>query len=212
MHHYQKHILDLLRASKRLQYSKLQPPGVESSHFKYHLDQLLQDDLVVRIDRGIYGLTTKGRMAVDRLSERRVNPHQTPKVITYTLLQKDDKYHVYRKRKEPFLGTLNMVSGKVHLGETSHDAALREVHEKAGVHAQDLEQRLIAEVRIRESDALVSHFIAYVFTARLENKSGDLEAYTPEELVHRDDIAPDLTALLHAIHTWQTSVSLDCSF
>lgn len=212
MHIYQKHILDLLRKSKKLRYSELQPFGVESSHFKYHLDQLVGDGLVTRLERGVYTLTAKGKMAVDRMSEHRVNPNETPKVITYILLQRDGKYYLYRKDKEPFLGALNMISGKMHINEHSRDAAEREVREKVGLQAINVEHRLVAEVQIRESDQLISHFIAYVFTAEFEGESPKLEAFTPEDLMECKDVAADLPLLLRAIDTRKKFIAIDCAY
>lgn len=206
---YQKHILDLLRGSKVLRYSELQPDGVESSHFKYHLDQLQHEGLVDRVERGVYALTEKGKMAVDRLSVGRINAMQTPKVITYTLLQDDNNYYLYRKNKEPFLNTLNMVGGKVHLNELAHDAALREVSEKADLAAVDLHHELVAEVRVHQNDQLISHFVAYVFTARFEDSSRKLERIPKSDLADRSDLAPDLLALLEAIDTAQSFITVD---
>lgn len=209
MHMYQKHILDLLRGAASLRYSELQPEGVESSHFKYHLDQLQQDGLVRRIDRGVYGLTEKGKAAVDRLSVGRITPMQTPKVITYTLLKDDTYYYLFRKNKEPFLGTLNMVAGKVHLDERSYDAAFREVDEKTGLTLDALTQKLVAEVRIHENDQLVSHFVAYVSVATFVGEPTQLERYLPAEIIGRADLAPDFLALLEAIESGSPTADLN---
>ena len=206
---YQKHILDLLRGSKQLRYKDLQPDGVESSHFKYHLDQLQQDGLVARVGRGVYTLTGKGKAAVDRLSVDRINPHQTPKVITYTLLKRGGRYYMYRKNKEPFLGTLNMIAGKVHLDERTYDAAVREVQEKAGLGVIDLEHKVVAEVRIHENDQLVSHFVAYVFAADFDGDPSVLEEIAPTDLIKRTDLAPDLLSLIAAMRAGERYVYLD---
>lgn len=206
---YQKHILDLLRGSSELRYSELQPDGVESSHFKYHLDQLQRDGVVERTRRGVYALTEKGKMAVDRLSVGRVTPILTPKVITYTLLQDDDNYYLFRKDKEPFLGRLNMVAGKVHLDERASDAAAREVGEKAGLRAVGLEQKTVAQVRIHENGQLVSHFVAYVFTAGFDGDLAKLERVPKADSASRSDLAPDLLALIEAINGNQPFVDLE---
>lgn len=206
---YQKHILDLLRGNQQLHYSELQPDGVESSHFKYHLDQLRQDGLVERIDRGVYALTEKGKMAVDRLSADRINPRQTPKVITYTLLQQDGVYYLQRKDKEPFLGKLNMIAGKVHLDERARDAALREVDEKTDLIATDLVHKLVAQVRIHQNEQLISHFVAYVFVAGFTGDAAQLEKVAHSEIGTLIDTAPDLIAIVNAIESGESFVDLD---
>jgi ADP-ribose pyrophosphatase YjhB (NUDIX family) len=209
MHMYQKHILDLLRGADSLRYSELQPDGVESSHFKYHLDQLIRDGLVEKTGRGVYALSGKGKAAVDRLSVGRINPFQTPKVITYTLLQDADNYYLFRKDKAPFLGTLNMVSGKVHLDERSADASVREVMEKAGESIDAPRLKVIAEVRIHQDAQLISHFVAYVFVTEYRGDSPRLEKVAKRELNGRSDLASDLLELLRAINDESPYIELN---
>lgn len=201
MHMYQKHILDELRHADQRRYSELQPDGVESSHFKYHLDQLITDGLVARIDRGIYALSDKGRAAVDRLSDGRINPELTPKVITYTLFQDSDNYYLYRKDKEPYRGLLTMVTGKMHLDESAADASVREVKEKLGFAIEKSALRAVANVRIRRGEQLLTHVVAHVFVATTvpEDNSG-LEKIPKAELAERTDLVPDQFALLSFLH------------
>lgn len=196
MHMYQKHILDELRQSETLRYSQMQPEGVESSHFKYHLNQLLREGLVEQVARGEYRLSVKGQAAVDRLSENRINPHITPKVITYTLLHDDSNYYLYRKRKEPYLGTLNMIAGKLHIGETAEQAAVREVKEKVDLDIEAPRLRVVANIRIGSEEQLITHMIAYVFVAELHSAVPSLETVSIAGIESRDDVAPDLLLLL----------------
>ncbi len=212
MHIYQKNILDLLRQSAELRYSQMQPDDVESGHFKYHLNLLVKDGLVARKDRGLYALTDKGKSAVDRLSRGRVNPHLTPKVITYTLLQDEQNYYLHRKDKEPYLGLINLVGGKVHIGESTENAAAREIYEKAGRSIATPTLRGIAEIRISNKDTLLSHVVAYVYAANVEVDStaeNNLIPFTHAMLPKEKDVAPDLLEILTAIQTSKTLFALD---
>lgn len=199
MHIYQKHILDLLRASHALRYSELQPSGVESSHFRYHLLQLEKDELVHRSEDGLYSLTSRGLATVDRLSENRINPHVTPKVITYTLLRDDENYYLYRKSKEPYLGTLNMVSGKLHQGESSTSAAVREVREKISLDIDNPLPLGVANVRISSGEEIISHFIAYIFEHRIADGHEQLETIPIEDISSRSDLAPDFLPIINTL-------------
>jgi ADP-ribose pyrophosphatase YjhB (NUDIX family) len=205
MHRYQKHILDLLRGSDHLRYSELQPDGVESSHFKYHLDGLLGEGLVVRIDRGVYTLSDSGRAAVDHLSTGRIQPQRTPKVITYVMLKDEHTYYLQRKDKEPYRGLVNMVGGKLHADEDGEQAAIREVAEKTGYAITAAQLRATAEIRIRRESTLISHVIALVYTAELTDRRGDddLVSTTGQQLNQLTDLAPDALQLITALE--QTS-------
>ncbi|MBP9738331.1 NUDIX domain-containing protein [Candidatus Saccharibacteria bacterium] len=201
MHIYQKHILDLLRHSDELHYAQLQPDGVESSHFKYHLNQLMKDGYVGQSSRGIYALTTDGHAYVDTLSEGTVLAEKNPKVITYTLLEDDKHYYLSTKTKDPYRGLLNMVGGKVHIGESTSDSAKREVLEKTGLVVVDVRLRGIAEVRIYSENVLLSHIVAYIYSSSIvatEQDSG-LVAIQKNRLSAQDDCAPDLKSLVAAL-------------
>lgn len=202
MHILQKTILDELRSAPSLRYSEMHPKHIESSHFKYHLDQLIKSRLVSRIARGEYALTLAGKSTVDRLSADRPTLRVVPKLITYTLLQNSDTYFLYRKEKEPYLGLLNMVGGKIHMGETTSEASQREVREKTGIEAINSKQRVIAEVRTYMADALLTHAIAYVYVANVEDVPvGDtLIAVPKHQLIHRTDLAPDLLAIIDELN------------
>lgn len=120
----------MLKRTDSLRYSQLLPDHIESSHFKYHLDSLIKNQLVEKISRGKYKLSDKGKSFVDKLSEDRINPKEMPKVITYTLLYNKDYYYLQSEDKEPYRGLLNLVGGKMHLGETALEASKREIREK----------------------------------------------------------------------------------
>lgn len=182
----------------------MQPDDIESSHFKYHLNQLLKDRLVEKAGRGVYKLTAKGKATVDRLSRGRVNPHLTPKVITYTLLKDTRNYYLQRKDKEPYIGLLNMVGGKVHLGESSEEAAKREVYEKTGQKIDVIKLCGITEVRISTGEDLLSHVVAYVYAADLIDASPPPENLITipfENLVSQTDLAPDLIGIINRIES-----------
>lgn len=212
VHIYQKNILDLLRQATALRYSQMQPDDVESGHFKYHLNLLVKDGLVERKDRGLYALSGKGKAAVDRLSRGRVNPHLTPKVITYTLLEDEQNYYLYRKDKEPYLGLINMIGGKVHLGEPAGQAAKREVYEKTGLSVPEPVLRGIAEIRIKNNENLLSHVIAYVYVAELgpDTRPGNgLIPIPVGSLPDQAEAAPDLLEVFTAVRTSKSLFALD---
>jgi ADP-ribose pyrophosphatase YjhB (NUDIX family) len=203
MHIIQKNILDMLRQASTLRYSELQPRDIESSHFKYHLTQLQKDGLVEQEGRGVYKLSEKGQSSVDRLSGGRINPHLTPKVITYTLLKDAENYYLQVKPKDPYRGLLNMIGGKVHLGESGLEAAQRELQEKTGNVPEDIVLCGVADILIGRNDALLSHVTAYVYVAGISDASvyDGLVAVPVADLARTSSLAPDLLSLIDAVET-----------
>ena len=202
MHFIQKHILDELRTRGATRYSALQPDGIESSHFRYHLKDLERTGYVQSPSRGLYELTTKGQRYVDRLSRNTVNLLNMPKVITYTLLTQGDTYLLQRKDREPYRGLLNMIGGKVHEGETTMQASQREVAEKTNLHIENPTLAGVFEVIIRTSEHLLTHAIAYVYTAEIQqDAAANLTAMPKQSLATTPDLAPDTLAIIASLNT-----------
>ena len=207
MHFIQKHILDELRGHGTMRYAALQPEGIESSHFRYHLKELERDGYVASPERGVYELTAKGQHYVDRLSRGSVNVINMPKVITYTLLTHSDSYLLQVKDREPYKGLLNMIGGKVHESETTAVAAVREVHEKAGIDIEAPAPAGVFEVIIRRDTDLLTHAIAYVYTAEVAEIPESLELIKKAELTQTPNLAPDTLAIITAASTTNRPIS-----
>jgi ADP-ribose pyrophosphatase YjhB (NUDIX family) len=201
MHIYQKKILDQLRINRSQKYSQLQPDDVESSHFKYHLNQLIIDGLVEKEDRGVYKLTTKGKSEVDKLSLSGVNKPSAPKVITYTLIEDEENYYLFKKDKEPYIDLLNLIGGKVHLGELSFNAAKRELTEKINFMAVNIKPVGIAEIVIKSDQQIMSHVVAYVFVATINKEAilDNLIKIKKDLLSNIPNLAPDTFDIIREI-------------
>ena len=197
MHYIQKKILDILRLHDEMHYAELQPEDIESSHFKYHLNQLIKDGNVEKKERGIYGLSDGGKAYVDKLSLNSIKPKNMPKVITYTILRHVNKYLLYKKDKEPYKGLLNNIGGKVHIGETIVEASEREVYEKLGI---SVESKVLGSlnIQIKNSGRLFTHAIAMVCAASLSEipENQQIVFINKSELQANNSLAPDLLSVL----------------
>lgn len=211
MHMFQKHIIDLLRVSDEQHYAQLQPAGVESSHFKYHLNQLIKDGYVEQKSRGVYALSAAGLAFVDTLSESSVIPEAGPKVIAYSVLKNNTHYFLQTKQKEPYRGLINMIGGKVHIGETTAEAAVREVKEKVGLAVSEPEQLGVAEIMIHGSGALISHVVAYVYQFAVPDDytNPKLISVLKSEVADIELPAPDFLSIITAAE--QSGFSLQLS-
>ena len=57
-----------------------------------------------------------------------------------------------RRTKEPFLGKLNMVGGRIEPGESDEDAAYRELEEESGIRREDIELLHVMDFIYRTED------------------------------------------------------------
>lgn len=202
MHYIQKHILDSLRATDTVRYAQLNTQDVENGHFRYHLTQLINDGYVAQLDRGLYGLTKSGQQYVDKLSQKNFKAMPMPKVITYTLLTSGDSVILQQKQKQPYLHLLNMIGGKLHEGETSQQAAVREVKEKTGNTIGLPRLAGVFEVMISNEDTIHTHVIAYVYVANVnaaEYTQPTLHTIPITQLQNTAQLAPDFLPLFNKI-------------
>lgn len=73
-----------------------------------------------------------------------------------------DKVLFCKRKKEPFKGRLNFVGGKVEPGETSEDAAYRELQEETGIT-----RRQIRLYRLMDLTYYYQDFILEIYVGRL---------------------------------------------
>lgn len=202
MHYIQKHILDELRTVEVMRYAQLNRDEIESGHFRYHVTQLIKDGYIAQVSRGLYRLTVSGQHYVDKLSGQRVNAMPMPKVITYTLLKDADLIVLQEKQKQPYLGLLNMIGGKVHEGETSAQATIREVQEKTGNTIEIPKLAGVFEIIISNAEAVLTHAVAYVYIANVQASDYSLpylQTVNISEIQSTADLAPDLLPILQKI-------------
>jgi ADP-ribose pyrophosphatase YjhB (NUDIX family) len=212
VHYIQKHIIDLLRTHDALRYVELQPPEIESSHFKYHLNQLIKDGYVAQLSRGIYQLSDAGAAHADRLSMGRTNPFVTPKVITHTVIAHDNIYYLYKKPKSPFKGLYGPVSGKVHLGESTSDAATRELHEKLHTDIRISTSPKILDVRVYKSKLLLTHYVSYIFSTALASAPDNplLTPHTRQNIENSPGVyLPEMRHILNLAESAQHTASVE---
>ncbi len=200
-HPIQQHIIKKLILNRGLRYAELEPPGVTSNLFAYHLGKLVSEKIVAKTSSW-YRLTAKGKTLVDKLSLETLEPRIQPKIVTLIACRnRQGNYLLYCRRKEPFFGLIGFPYGKIHLGETIRQAAEREFAEKTGLSAT-LTHRGNAYLTVSQEGELVSHMLAHVFSG--ENPRGDLKTDSeigecfwqkPEKLKTRE-VIPGFTEIL----------------
>lgn len=163
IHHIQREILRTLLLAPSARFKDLKPTGMESNIFMYHLNALIKDGFVEKIEQG-YTLTSKGKHYVDRANLESLNVRIQPKIITIIVLQRTDgKFAILERLHQPFLHYKGFPSGKVHYGESLKSAALRELEEKTGLSGINIDLRGNFIMKFTTGDEVVNHIIGYVY-------------------------------------------------
>jgi ADP-ribose pyrophosphatase YjhB (NUDIX family) len=178
MNWIQQHILIKLVRHSRRRYSELRPDGVEGNLFLYHLDGLIKDKLVEKVERQ-YQLTAVGLRRVATLSLVTGRMRQQPQVLTAVVCRNErGEFLLTRWRREPNTGLVSLPQGMVHYGETLVAMAATELAEKACLVA-DLAYKGVVSVRAYRGEMIDRHMLVHVFVGN-EVRPGREEELRPD--------------------------------
>jgi ADP-ribose pyrophosphatase YjhB (NUDIX family) len=163
MHFIDKHILHLLGQHPSRRFSELKLARIESNTFTYHLRRLIERGYVRKVARG-YALTSKGVHHSTTVRFEDYSIRIQPKIVTLAVCKnKQGKFLMYQRTKQPFLDMIGFPYGKIHLGEGIRDAAERDLIEKTGF-AATLTQKGILYLLVTDTDGeVIVHMLCHIF-------------------------------------------------
>ncbi|OGM28042.1 hypothetical protein A2962_05495 [Candidatus Woesebacteria bacterium RIFCSPLOWO2_01_FULL_39_61] len=136
LHQIQKDVLVFLLFKRQENFSGLNRTGVPSDQFNFHLRRLIELGLVKRSKNKTYRLTPNGKEFSNRLdTESRTYEKQAKIGVLICCVQEfggETNYLIQQRLKEPYFGFYGFLTGKVRLGETVFETALRELKEETG--------------------------------------------------------------------------------
>lgn len=173
LHHIRKHILRKLVYTKWARFRDLRPDRVDSNLYNYHLKQLVKDGYVEHHSVKGYRLSPLGLRFADHVSLESFEQRWQPKLLTMIMITNDmGEILMWPKYKQPFIGKWSLPSGKMHYDDDSVEAAVeREVNYFSSQSAKDLKHVGVVEFRASINSELVSHTIAHIFTAKVDDGS-----------------------------------------
>jgi ADP-ribose pyrophosphatase YjhB (NUDIX family) len=172
-HHIQKKLFNKLIGAESLRYSELKPKDIEANLFMYHLKELMKMGIVDKID-GKYQVSKQGSNTATRFSIREQGMRIMPAAISVIALKaQDGQWLLYKRSRQPYIGSLGFPSGKVHLGDALQDAAYRELDEKCGYTRTEIKlaHRGVFNLVVHEPDtSLKNHIIGQIWYGVVSEK------------------------------------------
>lgn len=141
LHAAQLSILDTLRHAPAASFSTLmQPTGMTSDVFKFHVRSLLNDGYISKQTDGYYRLTNRGKEYANNLDTSRSGLQKQPKLSVLVFASRTNANgkteYVFQKRlRKPYYGYWSVIGGPVQWGEPAETTAARELHKQTGLAA-----------------------------------------------------------------------------
>lgn len=177
LHEIQMLILRELLFNPNSKFSQLNIQKLNSDHFSYHVNTLIQLGFVIK--KGLkYTLTIKGKEFANQMDTDEKVIEKQPKIAVMLIAKKvgkNTKYFLIQERtKEPYFGFYGFLTGKVRFGEKVLETAKRELKEESGLECNDFEIKKIVHnlVRDEKSGELLEDKIFFIVVAN--NPTGQL--------------------------------------
>jgi len=199
VHEAQTSILRALLFLPAAGYADLQKPtGLTSDHFNFHIARLVELNLVEKIARGRYRLTSRGKEYANRLDTDNNTIERQPKSAVIIGLSRSHgaqtEYLFQQRLKNPYYGFWGLPSGKIRWGESITEAAARESLEETGLRA-DFSVKSVYHERVveKESGLIIEDKIFFmvlgenVYGELMDNFEGGHNAWRTLEAVRTED-------------------------
>lgn len=169
MHYIQRYILDSLVKADILRNRDMRPEKVESNLYQYHLLQLQKQGYIQKVEQG-YTLSNRGLAYADRHSTSLKKSRTQPKIVLILVVENElGEILLVPRQKQPFIGLLNLPSGKLHLDEAVADAVKREYREKVDADDTGVSVAYKSTIHsiISDGEIVISEFIGLIYSCKV---------------------------------------------
>ncbi len=203
MHYIQKNILRQLMHNDELRYSQLKPEDMAGNLFMYHLKPLIRDGMIVKNEAGHYELTADGKLHLDHLSLKTMQPRLQARIVLFFAAQNDQgEWLLVRKSKHPLYNKIGHIHGNQLMGESLLEAAKNVFEDRSGFKA-DIVHRGDGYATYLENNEMTSNVMFHFFMAknlkgklRPKHSNGENIWMSEQAIQSSPDILPTVKDLL----------------
>ncbi len=181
IHDFQLSILRELLFKPMARFRDLKKFDVTNDHFTFHVNHLLKEGLIIKVD-GKYSLSDTGKEFANRIDTDSLKLERQAKfaVALHAVRIKNGKREIliHQRLKEPFYGWYGSHSGKIRWGENPIDCARREFEEETGLSGDFNLKGIVHYHHYHKDGRFLEDKYFWVFV--INNTSGDLKVKVPE--------------------------------
>lgn len=164
-------IIEILRKFKhneKLKYNEIyEKKWCSSSHFDYYLKKIINEELLEK-ENEFYKLSPEGFQYISEVDGKEIKIKKKPFICSFLLaINENNDFLINIRAKQPFINYFNIPGGKVDLGETTIECAIRELEEETGIKANNVKLKAIVEkMTYNQNNELIHHIIGYFYISR----------------------------------------------
>ncbi len=201
MNWIQKEIFRKLVLSDELRYTELKPESVEGNLFTYHLNQLVYDGYVTKIDKK-YTLSETGKSYVSSMSLATGAKRKQPKIVVMIAGKNENgEFLLFKWKRQPYRELVSFPFGKVQYGKPVLDLTKKELDWKTGLKG-DL--RYQGDIYVQTTN---EHYLAHIF--KLSALSGKIGSngilgkpfWGKVEELNENELIPGFKAIVEILET-----------
>lgn len=207
LHPVQAYILRTLLFTSDARFSELNTTKISNDHFTFHINQLVELDLIIKNDNKKYQLTQQGKEFANRMDTDNAKVEKQAKVAVLLVVvrknQKKTEYLIQKRLKQPFYGFYGSITGKVKWGESLQTAAEREFMEETGLHGRAIAKGVVhvteysTEKNLLEDKFFFIHSVDNLSGKLIENFEGGMNSWKTEaEIKKLSNVFPLLTTTI----------------
>ena len=140
IHPIQAHILRFLTFHPEAHFAEMNELKISTDQYTFHVNSLLDANLIEKIKKGLYTLTFKGKEFANRFDIEKVVIEKQAKISVIIGGVKNEKgkklFLIQERLKQPYFGYHGFVSGKIPEGSTPIETAIRELDEETRLTAK----------------------------------------------------------------------------
>lgn len=195
LHYIQNQIIQKLTFAPIASFSDLRPSDLESDKFNYHLQKLVKDNFITKIE-GKYALSDHGKVYSSKIDfENEVlQVEKQPKLSVLVICTREidgkQEFLIQTRIKQPFYGYMGFATGKLKFSEPVELAGARELLEETGITAKCKLKNIFREYIYNPDKKLVEDKLFFIVHATsptgqlIDTKEGKNTWVKESELKH----------------------------